>query len=72
MNKSTIIQKLKNTIKGKEEMLAQHQCALASSYLGPTPLLGSELAFVATIKFLEINIVELKNILNDVEKLIGE
>ncbi len=72
MNKSTIIQNLKNTIEGKEKMLAQHQSALALSYLGPTPLPGSELAFVAIIKFLEVNLVELKNILKDVQKLPGE
>jgi hypothetical protein len=69
MDKQTIVKNLKNTIAGKEKMLAEYRSALALSYLGPTPLLGSELACVATIKFLEVNLGELNNILADVEKL---
>jgi len=59
---------LKNTIAGKEKMLAQQRSALALSYLGPTPPVGAEMACVATIQFLEINIDELKRILVDVEE----
>ena len=67
MNIQTVAQNLRNTIAGKEQMLAEHQCALATSYLGPTPLAGTEMVFVATIKFLEINIDELRRILADVD-----
>ena len=70
MNIQTVTENLRNTIAGKEQMLAEHQCALAASYLGPTPLAGTEMAFVATIKFLEINIAELQRILQDVEQCI--
>ena len=67
MNIYTVRDNLKNTIAGKEKMLAEHQCALAASYLGPTPIPGTEMAFVATIKFLETNLDELNRILQDVE-----
>ncbi len=68
MNIQTVATNLRNTIAGKEKMLAQQQSALALSYLGPTPPVGTEMAFVATIKFLEINIDELRRILQDVEQ----
>ena len=71
MNLQTVITDLRNTIAGKEKMLAEYRCALAASYLGPTPIAGTEMAFVATIKFLEINIDELRRILQDVEQCIG-
>ncbi len=48
-------------------MLAEYRSALALSHLGPTPIVGAELAVVATIEFLEININELKRLLADVE-----
>ncbi len=68
MNIQTVRDNLIRTIAGKEKMLWQQQSALALSYLGPTPPVGTEMAFVATIKFLEVNIDELKRILADVEK----
>ena len=68
MNIETVAENLRNTIAGKEQMLVEHQCALAASYLGPTPIAGTEMAFVAIIQFLEINIAELKRILQDVEQ----
>ena len=67
MNIQTVAKNLRNTIASNEAMLAQHQCALAASYAGPTPPAGTEMAFVAIIQFLEINIAELKRILQDVE-----
>lgn len=66
MNMQTVRDNLKKTIAGKEQLLAQQQCALALSHLGPTPIVGAELACVATIQFLEINISELNRILQDV------
>jgi hypothetical protein len=72
MNIQTVATNLRNTIAGKEKMLAQYQSALATSYAGPTPLPGAEMACIATIQFLEINIDELKRILEDVEQCIKE
>lgn len=71
MNIRTIIDNLNNTIVGKEKLLAQQRSALALSYLGPTPPVGAELACVATIQYLEINIDELKRILADIEQCTG-
>jgi hypothetical protein len=68
MNIQTVVTNLRNTIAGKEKMLWQQRSALALSYLGPTPPVGTEMAFVATIQFLEINIDELKRILQDIEQ----
>lgn len=70
MNIQTVAQNLRNTISGKEQMLAEYRSALALSHLGPTPIAGAELAVVATIEFLEINIAELKRVLQDVEKCV--
>ena len=66
MNIQTVLDNLDNTIAGKEKLLVEHQCALALSYLGPTPIAGTEMAYVTTIKFLEINIAELRRIRADV------
>ena len=71
MNISTVADNLCNTIAGKEQMLAQYQSALACSYAGPTPPPGAEMACIATIQFLEVNIDELKRVLQDVEQCIG-
>ena len=57
MNISTVAENLRNTIAGKEELLAN----LKSRRIPPE----------ATIKFLEVNIDELKRILQDVEQCIG-
>ena len=67
MNIETVRDNLRNTIAGKERMLAQYQSALACSYAGPTPPPGAEMACIATIQFLEVNIDELKRVLQDVE-----
>lgn len=67
MNIYMIRDNLKNTIFGKEKMLAEQRSALALSHFGPTPAVGAEMACIATINFLEINIGELKRILADVE-----
>ncbi len=68
MNIQTVADNLRNTIAGKEMMLAQYRSALACSYAGPTPPVGAEMACIATIQFLEVNIDELKRILQDVEQ----
>lgn len=70
MNIETVAQNLRATIAGKERMLAQYQSALACSYAGPTPPPGAEMACIATIQFLEINIDELKRVLGDVESCV--
>jgi len=71
MNIQTVASNLRNTIAGKEVMLAQYQSALALSYAGPTPPPGAEMACIATIQFLEINIDEFRRVLQDVEQCIG-
>ena len=58
MNISTVAQNLRNTIVGKEELLAN--------------LKGRRIPPEVTIKFLEINIDELKRILQDVEVCIAD
>lgn len=68
MNIQTVANNLRNTIAGKERMLAQYQSALACSYAGPTPPAGAEMACIAIIQFLEVNIDELRRILQDVEQ----
>lgn len=68
MKIQTVRDNLKNTIAEKEKILAEQHSALALSYLGPTPLVGTQLAFVAKIQLLEVNIDELNRILADVEK----
>lgn len=70
MNIHTVINNLNNTIAGKEELLAQQRSALALAHLGPTLPAGAELACVATIQFLEINIDELKRIVADIEQCV--
>lgn len=54
MNIETVAKNLRNTISGKEELLSN----LKSRRIPPE----------AVIKFLEVNIVELKRILQDVEE----
>ena len=66
MNIQTVATNLRNTIAGKEAMLASHQAYLRSA--GTT---GSEnMAIYATVQFLGANIDELKRILGDVEQCI--
>jgi hypothetical protein len=63
MNIQTVAQNLRNTIAGKEKMLATLQQRVS---IERTPI--DQTAFVAVINFLEINIDELKRILQDVEQ----
>ena len=56
MNIQTVADNLRNTIAGKEELL--------------TNLKGKRIPPEVTINFLEINIAELKRILQDVEQCI--
>ena len=62
MNLSTVAANLRNTIAGKEKALVEYQKAW------DVATLENESALYATIKFLEINIDELRRILADVEK----
>ena len=64
MNLSTVAANLRNTIAGKEKMLAdlRYQSTLMAR--------AEEIVAKATIKFLEINIDELKKILADVEQCV--
>ncbi len=66
MNIQTVAENLRNTIKGKEAMLASHQSYLRSSGTSG----GENMAIYATVQFLEININELERILKDVEQCI--
>ena len=63
MNIETVRDNLKNTIAGKEAMLDSHK-----RYLRSTGTSGPEnTAIFAVIQFLEVNIDELKRVLQDVE-----
>lgn len=62
MNIETIAENLRNTIAGKERLLANTQRALRLSTSAEC------ISLSATIGFLKINIAELKNILQDVEQ----
>jgi hypothetical protein len=66
MNIQTVASNLRNTIAGKEHMLDSHK-----RYLRSAGTSGAEnIAIDTTVKFLEINIDELKRILKDVEQCI--
>lgn len=65
MNISTVAENLRNTIAGKEKMLAATQ----ENYRLSTMAEG--MALTATIEFLKINIDELKRILQDVEQCVA-
>lgn len=65
MNLQTVITNLKQTIAGKEEALA-----LFESRRDIPRAPGDQMAIVASIEFLKINIDELKRILQDVEQCI--
>lgn len=64
MNIYTIRDNLKTTIAGKEKMLAEYRNARENNALAQTP----DAAIYATVAFLEINLAELKRILQDVEQ----
>jgi hypothetical protein len=64
MNIQTVKTNLEKTIAGKEHMLDSHK-----RYLRSAGTSGAEnIAIDTTVKFLEINIDELKRILQDVEQ----
>ena len=65
MNLQTVAQNLKNTIAGKEKMLANLEIPM-------TATVGERMAKTATAEFLAINIAELKRILADVEKCVAK
>ena len=69
MNLSTVITNLKNTIAGKERYLAECNKAL-NVQVDPLDA-GEKMAITATKEFLEINIGELKRILQDLEQCVG-
>ena len=60
MNLSTVITNLRNTIAGKEEALALYE-----SRRDIPRATGDQMAIIATIEFLKINIAELNRILDD-------
>lgn len=62
MNIQAVADNLRNTINGKEEAMAVYKDAMLNTE-------GASHRVVATVvKFLEINIIELKAILHDVEQ----
>ena len=63
MNLQTVITNLRNTIAGKEKMLANLEIPM-------TATVGERMAKTATAEFLAINIAELKRILQDVEQCV--
>ena len=63
MDLQTVITNLRNTIAGKEEALALYE-----SRRDIPRAAGDQMAIVATIEFLKININELKRILQDLEQ----
>ena len=67
MNIETVAQNLRNTIAGKEHLLDQYSRVLD----GDKMLYEQKIAASATNKFLEVNIAELKRVLQDVEQCIG-
>ena len=66
MHIQTVADNLRNTIAGKEAMLASHTKYLQSAGTSG----GQNMAIHATVEFLKINIDELKRILKDVEQCI--
>jgi hypothetical protein len=64
MNIQTVAENLRVTIAGKEQMLAQYRTMTLVLRQDESP------EIYATVKFLEINIDELKRILQDVEQCI--
>ena len=70
MNIQTVALNLRNTIAGKEKMLTQTQDTLSlyTSGVNKTADVEHLMALRTTIEFLEININELKRILQDVEQ----
>ena len=69
MNLQTVITNLKNTIAGKEQMLAEKIERNEQGWFNST---SEIVANRATIEFLKVNIDELKRILADVEKCVAK
>jgi hypothetical protein len=68
MNIQTVASNLRHTIAGKEHMLDSHK-----RYLRGQGITGAEtIASETIVKFLEINIDELKRILKDVESCVAK
>lgn len=67
MNIRTVAENLRNTIAGKENMLLAIQ--QERTFVGLRD--GEDIALKTTAQFLQINIDELKRILQDVEQCIG-
>jgi flagellar biosynthesis chaperone FliJ len=68
MNIQTVAENLRNTIKGKEKYLAECKDALDKGITST----GVHIAVDTTREFLEINIDELKRILQDVEQCVKQ
>lgn len=64
MNIQTVANNLRATIAGKEQMLEEYKAILKETFHGPV----TRAAYAGTAQMLEINIDELKRILQDVEK----
>ena len=64
MNIQTVASNLRNTIAGKEQMLADYQ------EVRKLVARGEDAALYATVSFLKVNIDELKRILQDVEQCV--
>ena len=67
MNIQTVAENLRNTIAGKEKMLAEQWDKMAFGNPSWQGDIGKQMAMKATIEFLKLNIDELKRILADVE-----
>jgi hypothetical protein len=67
MNIQTVAENLRNTIAGKEQMLALFKEKLEIGNYFKQEIKVNQTAEKTTIKFLETNIDELKRILEDVE-----
>ena len=66
MNISTVAENLRNTIAGK----VKHQVEL--EYALTLATTGERMALIATLKYLKVNIDELKRILADVEACVAK
>ncbi len=67
MNIQTVAENLRNTIAGKEQHLVSLNNVLAGHHLTAT----ERTVCATTAKFLEVNLDELRRILQDVEQCIG-
>jgi hypothetical protein len=70
MNIQTVAENLRVTIAGKEQMLEEYETKAIAAY-GKSRYSDIEVtAIVATVEFLQINIGELRRILQDVEQCV--